>query len=50
MMNRTELLRRRRLMHLRIQDLLAERRLAVATANGRAAQAPAPDEAAERSE
>jgi hypothetical protein len=50
MMNRTELLRRRRLLHRRIQDVLAERRLAVATANGGAAQASAPEQAGERAE
>jgi hypothetical protein len=47
MINRTELLRRRRLMHRRIQDLLAERRMAVATVSPDTA-APAAEELAER--
>ncbi|WP_213452619.1 hypothetical protein [Rhizomonospora bruguierae] len=40
MMNRIELLRRRRLMHRRIQDLVAERRLAVPPARADEAAAP----------
>lgn len=46
MINRIELLRRRRRMHRRIQDLLAERRLAVARGDTEAGATTA-DEVAE---